>query len=51
MPSMNQSGSRLRAGLAGPAARPRRDVELERVHELVADDVVGVGERSARSAG
>ena len=49
MPSMNQSGSAMGAGLARARRRGlRRDVELERVHELVADHVIGVGERTAQ---
>ena len=35
------------AGFPWRAVGPRGDVELERVHQLVADHVVGVGERSA----
>ena len=46
MPSMNHSGRRWRR--SRPARRRARgDVELERVHELVADHVIGVGERTA----
>ncbi len=44
---MNHSGRRFGAVLAGGCARPRGDVELERMHELVADHMVGVAERTA----
>ena len=45
MPSMNQSGRRLRAGRA-PAGAPGTvgHVELEGVHQLVAEHVIGLGE-------
>ena len=35
------------AGFTGRRVGPGGDVELERVHELVADHVIGVGERTA----
>ena len=35
------------AGFTGRGVGPRGDVELERVHQLVADHVIGVGERTA----
>ena len=47
MPSMNHSGSRSTPVSPAHRVRARRDVVLERVHELVADHVVGVGQRPA----
>ena len=47
MPSMNHSGSRSAPFWPGAMFGPRRDVELKRVDELVADHVIGVGERTA----
>ena len=44
---MNQSGSRSAPGSAGSASGLARDVELKRVDQLVADHVIGVGERPA----
>ena len=47
MPSMNHRGSRFapRVARRGPGAR--RDIELKGMNELVADDVIGVGQRPA----
>ena len=45
---MNQSGSCCAPVLPGGALGFDRHVELKRVDQLVADDVVGVGERTAK---